>query len=484
MRVQLKISVHLFYQGNREDAKHAVEESILNNGTPLQVFQSNGLIQGNLSDGWAKEDFPMDKRHETPKSIDYKLKDISPLKRSLSAEQKTSFATFNSPSFAALVTPNSKLSDYRMSTGSMKFSKDLSSKHKSISKFRLPEPSPCMSSIKEGNDRLKSRLSSYSSMVNLSGQPDRCKDLECKYTDIPVVRLEEQLSRSNGNNGEFESSFSIGGSGVKTSKDLPRLSQSEEPKGLAEAGETAGYMAMENFSNVQPSKPAIEAKSPAQVTWSEKKDLMPHILMSEDRLSASSTNIEIDALSTDIRPDDREHYNSTSIYDTLVSSPLKSLDVRLSGAAKCSTSCFGELKQCDQQVKHVSACLTQGGSAAAHTSNTSPLTSIADNASSLQSKSGAVSTSPFLKGLSLVDGTDNGVNLSNLQNNSETLSNLLLSSKDGDILNSRLASPAKSSKVGAFSPQFQKARTSGLSTLQVVISFRFLSNNLYKKLIM
>lgn len=479
----MKIFVDLFYfsQGIKEYAKHAVEKSILNNGTPHKVFQSNGLLEGNLSDGWAKEDFLMDRRHETMKGIDYKLKDISPLNnRSLSAERKTSFATFSSPALAALVTPNSKLPDYRMSTGSMKFGKELSSKQKSISKFRLPEPSPCISSIKEGIDRLKSRLSSYSSMANLSGQPDRCKDLECKYTDIPVVRLEEQLFSSNGNNGEFESSFSIDGSRVKTSKDLPRLSQSEEPKGSTEAGETPGYMTMANLSNVQPSKLAIEAKSPAQVTWSEKKDVMPHILMPENRLLGSCTSIEIDALSLDIIPDDREQNNSTSIHDTLVSSPLDGLDVRLLGATECSTSCFGELKQGDQQVKHVSACLMQGGDAAAHTSNTSPLIFEVDKSSSLQPKSEPVSTSPLLKAPSLVDGADNGGHLSNLQHSSEAFSNLLLSSRDGSILKSRLASDAKNSMVNAFPLQFQKAQTGGPSILQVVFYLLFLSNSLYK----
>lgn len=451
-RVWLKIFVHLFSQGSNKYAKHGVEESILNSGTPHRAFQSNVLSQKNLTDGWDKEDSPMDKRHETPRSIDYNLKDISPLKRLLSAEQKTAFATFNSPSFSALVTPNSKLSNYRLSTGSMKFGKDLLSKQKSISKFRLPEPSPCVSSIK-GNGGLNSGPSSYSSLVNLSGQPDdHSKDR--KYIDIPVVCLEERLTRSNGNNGEPRSSISTCGSGVKTTKDFPRLSQSEEPKGLTEAGETPNHMAVANFSNLQPSEPAIEPKSPAQATWTENKNLMPHILMLEDPSSRSSTSIEIDDL-MDIRPDDREQNNSTSMHDTLVSSPLKSLDVRLLGAAECSTSCFGELNQCDQQVKHVSAYLTEGGAAAAPTSNISPLNLIADNSSSLQSEIGTVSTSPLLKGLSLVDGDDNGLNLSNLHNN--------------------LKSPAKSSKVGTFSPQFQKAWTSGLSIMQVVFSFLFLS---------
>ncbi|XP_022952683.1 uncharacterized protein LOC111455306 isoform X1 [Cucurbita moschata] len=451
-------------KGINQYAKQGVEESILNNVTPHEVFQSNGLLQRKLSDGWAKEDFLIDKRPETPRSVDYKLKNISPQKRSFSAEQKTSLATSNSPSFSALVTPNSKLSNYRLSTGSMKFGMGLSSKQRSIPKFSLPEPSPCVSSIKEEIGRLKSRLSSYSSMVNLSGQPERCKDLESKYIDIPAVRLEEQLSRLNGNNGEFESSFSTSGSVVKPSKDFPRLSQSEEPKGFTDAGETPGYMAMANFSNMQPSEPAIELKSPAQATWTEKKDLMQHILISEDHLSRSSTSIKIDDV-TDIGPDDREQNDSTSIHDTLVSSPLRSPDVRLLGNIECPSGSFGELKQCDLQVKHVSACLTQGQAAAADTSNTSPLTKIADNSSSLQSKSGAVSASPFLKGQSWVDGDDNGVNLSNLQNNFVTSKNLQLSSRDGNILNSRLESPAKSS-----SPQFQKPWTSERSIMQSPIN--------------
>ncbi|XP_022989286.1 uncharacterized protein LOC111486405 [Cucurbita maxima] len=436
--------------GSKENTKHAVEGTILNNGTPHKVFRSNGLLEGNLSDGGVNENFLIDERLETQKNIDYKLKDVSPLNRSLSVEWKTSFATFNSPSFAALMTPNSKLSDYRMSTGSMKLGKDLSSKQKIVSKFRLPETSPCVSSIKEGTDRLKSRLSSYSSLVNLSGRPDRFKDLKCRYTDIPVVRLEEQLSRVN-ENGECQSSFSIGGSVVENSKDFLRLSQSEEPKCGTEVGVTPGSMALANISRLQPSQPAIEAKSPAHVTWSEKKDLTPRMMKSEDRLSGSSTSNKIDALSIDLKPDDKEQNNSTIIHDTPVSSPLKSSVVRLLGATECLTSCFGELKQCDQQVKHVSDRLMLGGAA--------------DNSSSFQSKSGAVSTSPF-KGSSLLEAAAYGVNLSNLQDNSETFSNSQLSSIDGNIQNSRLASPAKRSNVGVVSPQFQKARTSGLSSLQ------------------
>ncbi|XP_023529577.1 uncharacterized protein LOC111792394 isoform X2 [Cucurbita pepo subsp. pepo] len=434
--------------GSKEYTKHAVEGTILNNGTPHKVFRSNGLLQGNLSDGGVNENFLMDERLETQNNIDYKLKDVSTLNRSLPVEWKTSFATFNSPSFAALMTPNSKLSDYRMSTGSMKLGKDLSSKQKIVSKFRLPEPSPCVSSIKEGTDRLKSRLSSY--LVNLSGRPDRFKDLKCKYTDIPVVRLEERLSRVN-ENGECQSSFSIGGSVVENSKDFLRLRQSEEPKCVTEVGETPGSMALANISRLQPSQPAIEAKSPAHVTWSVKKDITPRMTKSEDRLSGSSTSNKIDALSTDLKPDDKEQNNSTIIHDTPVSSPLKSSVVRLLGATECLTSCFGELKQCDQQVKHVSDRLMLGGAA--------------DNSSSFQSKSGAVSTSPF-KGSSLVDAAAYGVNLSHLQDNSETFSNLKLSSIDGNIQNSRLASPAKRSNVGVVSPQLQKAWTSGLSPLQ------------------
>ncbi|XP_031744677.1 uncharacterized protein LOC101212645 isoform X2 [Cucumis sativus] len=452
--------------GSKKYFKHGGEES--NSRTPHKAFQSNGLLQRNFSDGWDKEDVLMDKRHETPRSIDYNLKDISPLKRLLSAEQKVSLSTFNSPSFSALVTPISKLSNYKLSTGSMKFGKILLSKQISISKFRLPESSPHVSSNGEGKDRLKSRPSSYSSLVNLSGQADRSKDpAHNKYIDIPVVRLEEQLTRSHGNNSEFKSSFSTSGSGFKTTKDFPRLSQSEEPKGLIEAGETPDHMDVANFSDNQPSEQVTEAKSPVQAAWTENKDLMPHILMSEDPLLRSSTSTEIDDL-TNIRADGREQNNSTSMHDTIVSSPSKSLDVRLSGATECSTRCLGELNQRNQQVKHVSDCLTQGGAAPAPTSNTrpSPLNLIADNLRSLQSKIGTVSTSPLLKGLSLVDGDDNGVNLSNLHNNSETFSNLQRSSRNGNIVNSHLESPAKTSKLGAFSPQFQKAWTSGLSIMQ------------------
>lgn len=462
-----------FSQGSNKYSKHGGEEG--NSGTPHKAFQSNGLLQRNFSDGWDKEDVLMDKRHETPRSIDYNLKDISPLKRLLSAEQKISSATFNSPSFSALVTPHSKLSNYKLSTGSMKFGKILLSKQISISKFRLPESSPHVSSNGEGTDRLNSRPSRYSSLVNLSGQGDQSKDLEHnKYIDIPVVCLEEQLTRSNGNNNEFKSSFSTSGSGVKTTKDFPKLSQSEEPKGLAEAGETPDHMDVANFPNVQPIEPATEAKSPVQATWTENKDLMPHILMSEDPLSRSSTSSEIDDL-TNIRPDGREQNNSTNMYDTIVSSPSKSLDVRLSGATECSTSCFGELNQCNQQDKLVRACLTQGGAAPTSNTRPSPLNLIADNSGSLQSKIGTVSTSPLLKGMSLVDGDDNGVDLSNLHNNSETFSNLQHSLRNGNIVSSHLESPAKTSKLGAFSPQFQKAWTSGLSIMQVVFSFLFLS---------
>ncbi|XP_016902820.1 uncharacterized protein LOC103500493 isoform X2 [Cucumis melo] len=450
--------------GSNKYSKHGGEEG--NSGTPHKAFQSNGLLQRNFSDGWDKEDVLMDKRHETPRSIDYNLKDISPLKRLLSAEQKISSATFNSPSFSALVTPHSKLSNYKLSTGSMKFGKILLSKQISISKFRLPESSPHVSSNGEGTDRLNSRPSRYSSLVNLSGQGDQSKDLEHnKYIDIPVVCLEEQLTRSNGNNNEFKSSFSTSGSGVKTTKDFPKLSQSEEPKGLAEAGETPDHMDVANFPNVQPIEPATEAKSPVQATWTENKDLMPHILMSEDPLSRSSTSSEIDDL-TNIRPDGREQNNSTNMYDTIVSSPSKSLDVRLSGATECSTSCFGELNQCNQQDKLVRACLTQGGAAPTSNTRPSPLNLIADNSGSLQSKIGTVSTSPLLKGMSLVDGDDNGVDLSNLHNNSETFSNLQHSLRNGNIVSSHLESPAKTSKLGAFSPQFQKAWTSGLSIMQ------------------
>lgn len=81
------------------------------------------------------------------------------------------------------------------------------STQKSIPRFKIPDPSPAASSLKEGTNKLKSRLSKYSSMLSPfnDGQAADSDIFLSRCVDAPIACLEEQLLSVDLKNGEKNS---------------------------------------------------------------------------------------------------------------------------------------------------------------------------------------------------------------------------------------------------------------------------------------
>ncbi|KAM2470673.1 hypothetical protein FF1_045781 [Malus domestica] len=100
---------------------------------------------------------------------------------------------------------------------------------KSISRFTLPEPSPCASIVNDGMEKLKCSLSSYSSvnspLKNVMADIDR--DLQCKFSNSPTACLEKQTAMPDLNEGQ-KSLFNMNSNGNENSINTSMLSQVNE----------------------------------------------------------------------------------------------------------------------------------------------------------------------------------------------------------------------------------------------------------------
>ncbi|XP_075643203.1 uncharacterized protein LOC142614554 isoform X1 [Castanea sativa] len=396
--------------------------------------------------------------------------------------------TPNSAQHMGIVTPSSKPPGSFLSKERIRHVAGLSSLPKSISKFNIPDPSPRPSSLIEGIDKLKQRLSNYSSMPSPlnSASAGNSKELQYRYLDSPITRLEEQLSTADVKNGEDKKLINIDGDGIESPKSIGKLSQNKEAAGLAKDRVSPNYMSTGLLSKDKAKNLMTVVASPSQFTQSGGK-VNQNFLMSENPIERTLVTSGADSSLVKIKLDNREVTKGTVISDQLVSTPVKSLDQNLTASIESqgSVTCHfkqlyqhnkfisspvksldqnltfmeyqgtlsHELKQLDQHNKLVSAGLGHDGDSVENVTRNGFSTLVGDKLDSLPSERRAESDSPFsktnyVKELAEVESViDN--NLSHIQNESETFTNFQNSSRGKDIMNLQFESPDKNLKAGA-----------------------------------
>ncbi|XP_050279878.1 uncharacterized protein LOC126720976 isoform X2 [Quercus robur] len=412
----------------------------------------------------------------------------------LSSKQRELFVnTPNSTQHMGIVTPSSKPPGSFLSKERIRHVAGLSSLPKSISKFNIPDPSPRPSSLIEGIDKLKQRLSNYSSMPSPlnTASAGNSRELQYRYLHSPITCLEERLSTADVKNGEDKNLINIDGDGIESPKSIGKLGHNKEAAGLAKDRVSPDYMSMGLLSKDKPKKLMTVGASPSQFTQSGGK-VKQNFLMPENPRERALVTSGTDSSLVKIKLDNREVTKGTVISDQLVSAPVKSLDQNLTASIEYQGSVTRqfkqlyqhnkfisspvksldqnltfmeyqgtvshELKQLDQHNKLVSAGLGHNGDSVENVTRNGLSTLVGDKLDSLPSERRAESDSPFsktnyVKGFAEVESViDN--NLSHIQNESETFTNFQNSSRGKDIMNLQIESPDKNLKAGADPPQY------------------------------
>ncbi|KAJ7960221.1 Dentin sialoprotein [Quillaja saponaria] len=216
------------------------------------------------------------------------------------------------------VTPSSKQPVSLMFEDYVKHGDKVSSIQKSISKFKIIDPSPCASSLKEGIDRLKCKLLHYSPESSLFNS----KDYEHKNMDTPLAPIDEQLSSAHLQNEGHKSLIKMDANGTQSPKSIGKLSQNEETVDPREDQVYLYCMSSDILYRNKHIKSVTEVASPSQLT----------------QLGREVTHLAL--------VDDHEKLESTTLVSDKFASSL--------GAIEYESSLFGELKQQNQLKEPVS----------------------------------------------------------------------------------------------------------------------------------
>lgn len=290
--------VSCFYlQGNKEFPKDAFEwgmsklETVDNGNTQkvdimdlqFDVLSEHESACQHLSEGSVRENSSKVGRHESDVDQNFDRRYASPLEGSILSfwGQQSILNTPKSARHLDMISSSSKQLGFLLSRERLKPNESISSIQKSISRLRVPNPSPSVSSLKEGIDKLKRRLSSYSSMAFTGVLDENSKDLKSKYAGAPVACLEEKLSSANLENQEYKSILvNIDSNRIEAPQSTGKLGLNKEITGLEEDGERPDYMVMGILSKDNATKQVIGVGSPSNMALSGRK-AMQHILMSE-----------------------------------------------------------------------------------------------------------------------------------------------------------------------------------------------------------
>ncbi|XP_048434241.1 uncharacterized protein LOC125474482 isoform X1 [Pyrus x bretschneideri] len=240
--------------------------------------------------------------------------------------------TLNLERHSGIVTPSSKQPGSFLSAEHTKHNEWVSSIQKSISRFTLPEPSPCASSVKDGIEKLKCRLSSYSSvnspLMNVMADIDR--DLQCKFSNSHTACLEKQTAMPDLNGGQ-KSLFNMNSNGNENSINTSMLSQVNKTTDLDKVEEPRHSMFTYTPLKDAYSTPRNTVVSPSQLSLSGSK--MTQHLMSETptegALICSGTDSLLAGEQEDTPPhlqiESEKNFQSPSRGAVILNSPDKSI---------------------------------------------------------------------------------------------------------------------------------------------------------------
>nr|XP_048327978.1 uncharacterized protein LOC107416792 isoform X1 [Ziziphus jujuba var. spinosa] len=270
-----------------------LEFATVNSGTiqnmDIKDLQSDVCAQHepacqHLSEGSIRGNSPIEGKHLSDIDQNFAQRYASPLEGSslsLSSRGRQSIMTPNSATYLGIIS-SSKHTGIVSSNEVIKAAESISSIQKSISRFRIPNSSAPNSSLKEGIDKLKRRLSNYSSMPSpfTPDRTDNSTDLKSKYVSALVASSEEKLHRADLKNGEYKMLVNIDNNGIETPKNTGKLAPDEAITGLENDGEPANYMLMDIHSKDKATKLVAGIGSPSNMGLSRTK-VKQDILISE-----------------------------------------------------------------------------------------------------------------------------------------------------------------------------------------------------------
>ncbi|KAL5798158.1 hypothetical protein ACOSQ2_002978 [Xanthoceras sorbifolium] len=362
---------------------------------------------------------------------------------SLSAKRKQIFQdATNSSRHPLYVTPSPKIHGSILRKESIKLGESMSSIQKSNSKFKIIESSTQASTLRDGIEKSKSRLSQYLSSATSplnNVLEEISKDFQHQHANAPIKNLEKDLFDADRKIEEHKDAMNMYGDGSGTPKNFSSLNQNEESRHLAKVTGMVTAVA-----------------SPSQLTRSGMK-AKKHLLTSNNPLEGTSFIFGSDSPILEIKRD-QDHKTTNNPYKFI--SPVKRLDQLLSSSVEYQDNLSVGLKQQDQFKKLVNGSGLDDNSAA-YAPSDSHLTGKVDKFDSLDVEQTMQSSTPLIeinhvKDITQVKRVGNGEIFSpDLQNVSEIVRNFQTPSSDIDSLKYQSGSPYKHLQIKSDSTQDQ-----------------------------
>ncbi|XP_024185260.1 uncharacterized protein LOC112190064 isoform X5 [Rosa chinensis] len=259
----------------------------------LELPAANGDLVANVNSKATKalENSPKDRRYNT--NIDpHSDKEGSRFMLSARGQQ----SIMNTPNLArhsGTVTPSSKHKDWYPAI------------QKSISRLRIPEPSPRASSLKDGIEKLRCRLSSHSSPnAPLSTvMADISKDLQRDFNKSPTAFLEKQVGDLD--KGGQKCLVNTGTHDNENPVNIRKLGKDENSTDTAK-----DEASLNTFADIllkdKLDRPIEEVAPPSQLSVSG-SEMTQHLLMSENNTKGTMVSSGTDCLLADEREENLPH---------------------------------------------------------------------------------------------------------------------------------------------------------------------------------
>ncbi|XP_061337135.1 uncharacterized protein LOC133284162 [Gastrolobium bilobum] len=277
-----------------------------------QVTESNPKDRGQLSDS----------NHKSDKVNGNPIHGFTPL--SFAGRKQLFIGSPDSSRYTGNITSPLKKSDLFVPEVYVTHGATLSSIRNSISKLQALDSTPSTSTLKEGIERLKCRLSKYSPGTSLFNE----KDHEHKQVETLHAPVKEHLFSLTLENDIHQGLLNTDDHGIEPFRNISNLSQNEETVDTKKDEENSNLISADVSYNVKNPKPVEMTSSPSQMT---------HLTRVIDFDLADSADVK------------RKDEILIVTHDKRFSSPVKSFDQNLSPYVEGQSYCHGELKLLDKQ---------------------------------------------------------------------------------------------------------------------------------------
>lgn len=237
------------------------------------------------------------------------------------------------------ITPPSKLRGSFLLEENVRNGKTLSSIRENISKLKSIGTSSSISSLREGIDRSKQKLSKYSPGSTLLNR----KDGECKHVGTLNSPIEDQLFCVTPKDKGHQNLINMDDHGTESLRNFGKSSQNEDNR----AGEPFHCITADISDDGKNPKSVKTGVSPMQV------------------LHLATTMIDFDLADSTVGNIKDE--NAVFMHKKCVSSPVELLNQKLSPLLDNQKNCSSKLKQLDQQNESVNCDLVHSSECSSQT---------------------------------------------------------------------------------------------------------------------